>query len=236
MTVTKEIMQDLINDIKKGPYTIIAVRRKVFKRLRLNDFVPADLCETMYKIITLFYDKNGLGYDGIMQEIRDRMDLYILIDGGMIVKDFMKHKPEKTDIYDKENKISYEKKTGCGDWLRSEKYVDFNDIIAEYKRKKTRIRWDYDFIPSSDTMTGIKSMKDNAIPNKNDKQPAKQYEIHIHIDTTYKKLFEYMETYPKGIQSFFKLSVRSIAGVTVYQMQSIKNSKRKVEFLQAFKG
>lgn len=225
---------------------IKAFRSCFFRHFFLSDKVPSSLVPTFIRFSEKFYDKSSVGYTGIIEEIADRVILYSEIDGFVLVREFLKHGEGKTDIYDKENRTSYEKKTGCGDWLRSEKYNTFEEVIQEYRRKRTLIRWDYDYIPTSEDMTGKKSVnkswteedkakaQERTKTKKNgEKVVNKQYEIHIHIETTYKNLLDYMDTYPAGLKTFFKESKRSgVAGVYVWELQTLKNSKKKIDFLQ----
>lgn len=222
-------------------------RKTFFRHFLLSDKVPENLVSVFVRFAENFYDKASTGYAGIMAEIDDRVSLYSAIDGTVEIREFLKHADGQTDIYDKDEKISYEKKTGCGDWLRSEKAHSFEEVIAEYSRKRTLIRWDYEFTPDSATMDGKKSVKKTlpeeekeTLQEKKKKAdhetlvPNKQYAICIHIETTYKKLFAYMATYDGGLKTFFKESKRSgVAGVRCWQMQTIKNSKKKIAFLEA---
>lgn len=243
-------VQEIVNGVKNnsGSYEeqIKAYRACFFHHFLLSDSVPSSLVKAFIRFSKNFYDKHSTGYNGIIEEIKDRVTLYSDIDGYVFIREFLKHGDGQTDIYDKEERISYEKKTGCGDWLRSEKNSIFDEVIKEYCRKKTLIRWDYDFIPSSADMNGKKSInnkfteeqkaqkQERTKTKKNgEKVVNKQYEIHIHIETTYKKLFDYMASYPAGLKTFFKESVRSgLAGVYVWELQTIKNSKKKIDFLQ----
>lgn len=219
-----------------------------FHNFLLSDLVPAKLVPTFVKFAENFYDKSSFGYHGIIEEIKDRVDIIALNHGQVPVREFLKHGDGQTDIYDSVERISYEKKTGCGDWLRSEKSTTFEEIIAEYCRKRTLIRWDYDFVPDSEDMNGKKSVnkywnnekkrlaQERTNKTKKDGTPIinKQYEIHIHIECSFRQLFDYMATYPKGLSTFFKESSRSgKAGVYCWEMQTLKNSKKKIEFLQA---
>ena len=219
-----------------------------FSHFLLGDSVPNTdgLVERFQQYAEMFYDPSALGYNGIIYEIKKRTSLYAENDGFVSVREFLKHEDGKTDYYDGINRKAYEQKTGTGDWLRSEKSCTFSDIIKEYRRKRTLICWDYDFIPESEDMNGKKcvnkywsnekkqSAQERTNKTRKDGTPIinKQYEIHIHICTSYAKLFDYMETYGKGLETFFKESVRSgVAGVYVWEMQTIKNSKKKIDFL-----
>ena len=243
-------VQSIINALKKDGASsdelLKAFRSCFFHHFRLSDSVPAKLVPVFVRFAEKFYDSSALGYNGIIEEIKDRTEMYALIDGKVLVREFLKHGDGKSDFYDKENRTSYEKKTGCGDWLRSEKSFTFEEVIEEYKRKRTLIRWDYEYTARVDGMTGKKSVNNNLTDEEKQKAQErikkhkdgtpivnKEYSICIHIETTYKKLFEYMETYPAGLKTFFKESKRSgIAGVFVWEMQTIKNSKKKIDFLQ----
>jgi hypothetical protein len=236
-----------VQAVKTHDEKIKAFRSVFFHHFHLSDSVPVSLVPTFVNFAKKFYDTASTGYNGIIEEITDRVYLYSDIDGSVLVREFLKHGDGKSDFYDKENRVSYEKKTGCGDWLRSERYDTFDDVIEEYRRKKTLIRWDYDFVPASDDMTGKKSvnnkytdeqkaiLQERTKTKKNgEKVVNKQYEVHLHIETSYKNFFDYLSTYPAGIKTFFKESTRSgVAGVFVWEMQTIKNSKKKIAFLQA---
>ena len=246
-------VQPVITEAKKSGLStdekIKLYRSVFFHNFRLSDTVPSSLVNAFFRFAEKFYDKSSFGYDGIMEEIKDRVYLYSSIDGFVAVREFLKHGDGKTDIYDKKERICYEKKTGTGDWLRSERFDSFDDVIMEYRRKRTLIRWDYDFVPASEDMSGKKSVNKNlseeekAVKQERTKKTKKdgtkivnkQYEIHIHIETSYKNLFDYMATYPAGLKTFFKESSRSgIAGVFCWELQTIKNSRKKIEFLQHF--
>jgi len=213
------------------------IRCLFFRHFHLSDNVPAELVPDFIKVASVFYNRESLGYNGIMEEIKDRTELYSMIAGHVEIREFLKHGEGKSDFYDRENKISYEKKTGCGDWLRSERSATFEEVIAEYKRKKTLLRWDYEYKANKEGMNGAKTVKkgEEEAKRKEGKKPAKEYDISIHIETTYKAFFDYLATYPKGIGTFFKESTRSgVAGVYVWELQTIKNSKKKIEFLQNY--
>ena len=245
--INEETVLSFVNDYRKQiatakkngtPYgeRLSLFRHIFFSYFRLSDTVPFEMVEMFQSFAEKFYDRESLGYDGIIAEIKDRTEMYSVIDGYVAIREFLKKPEGKTDIYDKENRVCYEKKTGCGDWLRSERSTTFEEVIEEYKRKRTLIRWDYEYTARPDGMTGKKSVKDGEPEQERTKKnPSKEYSINIHIETTYRKLFEYMETYPTGIKTFFKESSRSgVAGVYHWEMQTIKNSKKKIAFLQGF--
>ena len=71
----------------------------------------------------------------------------------------------------------------------------------------------------------------------NPKKSVYQYPVNIHIETSYKTLFQYMDLYPAGIKTFFKESTRTEEnGYTthIWQLQTIKNSKKKIAFFEHF--
>ena len=204
-------VRDLFDKSDKSPESM---RKAFFSVIRMYDKVPSDLVPIVLKFASLFYDKSGIGYHGVIAEISDRVSLYADIDGYVFAKEFLLHRAGNSDIYDKENRISYEKKTGCGDWLRSENPV-FAEVIKEYERKKTLIRWDYDFEIES---------------KKNGKE-----RFSIHIETTFKKLFTFLSEFEGGFDTWWKENGRSgKAGVYVWEMQTIKTSRKKAVYLTTF--
>lgn len=239
-TVTHESIYKAWAQIKPVQNDPSKVRPLFFSFFRKNDVVPADNVALFRRLASLVYDKNSAGYKGIIKEVRDRVELYADIDGQVLVKEFFVHADGLTDFYDSENRIAYEKKTGCGNWLYSEKYVELNDVIEEYKRKRRLLRWDYDFKPVSERCEGGKDLKNEngereKVFGMENRKSQKQYELHIHIETTYKRFFEYLALYPSGVKTFFKYNaVKSQYGTTVYDLQTIKTSQKKIAFLQAF--
>lgn len=204
-------VRDLFDKSDKSPESM---RKAFFSVVRMYDKIPADLVPVVLKFACLFYDKSGIGYHGVIAEISDRVSLYADIDGFVYAKEFLLHKAGKTDIYDKENRTGYEKKTGCGDWLRSENPV-FSEVVKEYERKKTLIRWDYDFVIES-------------------KKHGKE-KFSIHIETTFKRLFAFLADFDGGFETWWKENGRSgNAGVYVWEMQTIKTSRKKAVYLLTF--
>ena len=57
-------------------------------------------------------------------------------------RSFFTRQQGKVDI--KSDGISYEKKTGAGDWLHSKKYDTWQDIIDEFRAKTSWIIWETD--------------------------------------------------------------------------------------------
>ena len=120
----------------------------------------------------------------------------------------------ETDTYDSDNRVSYEEKSGVGDWLRPKNAVTFDDTIQEYERKKTLIRWDYSF-----TMKTKKAGKQT---------------YHIYIVTSYKKLFAFLRTYNGELKTWFTPNTKSDLLAPVWKMQEVKTSKKKADFLLTF--
>lgn len=217
-------------------------RKLFFSSFRLSHAVPASLVPFFLKVSAKFYDKSDFGYNGIMEEIKDRAEIMVKNNGYVLVRDFLKHGEEETDFYDSSIRTAYEKKTGCGDWLTSTESTTFEEIIKEYSRRRRLIRWDYDYIPKTGKMTGKKSVdktlseEEQKVKQERTKKKAQnEFPVHIHIETSYKRLFEYMATYPAGLKTFFKESIRSgVAGTYIWELQTIKNSKRKIAFLENF--
>lgn len=204
-------IRDLFDKSDKSPESM---RKAFFSVVRMYDKVPSELVPVVLKFACLFYDKSGMGYHGVIAEIADRVALYADIDGFVYAKEFLLHRAGKTDIYDKENKAGYEKKTGCGDWLRSENPV-FTEVIDEYKRKRTLIRWDYTLEIES-------------------KKHGKE-KFSIHIETTYKKLFAFLADFKGGFDTWWKENSRSgKAGIYVWEMQNVKTSRKKILYLLTF--
>lgn len=208
--------------------------------------VPDDKIPFFYRISERFYKSTGNGYGGIMKEITDRIEISKWTGKPLKVNDFLKHTNTETDLFDPSIHKALEKKTGCGDWLIDKNATTLEKAIAIYKRKKRLLRWDYDFIPSETEMNGKKSVNKNlskeeqekAQERLNPKKAGKQYPIHIHIETTYSRFFEYLALYPSGIATFFKLSTRTTdengCATCIWQLQTIKNSKKKIAFLEHF--
>ena len=226
--------------------------RAEFRFLFLDTFivshiVPVNLFNMFRKFAAFFYDKESDGYRGIMAEIDDRMEISKRTGRPMLVNDFLKHTDKDTDFYDPSINKAFEKKTGCGDWLVDKNATTLDKALQIYKRKRRLLRWDYDFVPETAEMNGKKSVnnklseEDKAIKQErsNPKKVGTQYPIHIHIETTYKRFFDYLSLYPSGIETFFKLSSRMKkdddgTAYYVWQLQTIKNSKKKIAFLEHF--
>lgn len=154
------------------------------------------------------YDREGLGYNGIKSEILARCEYLKRIP----VVHWFKHKDGQADMT--YNKKRAEHKSGCGAWLNSRVTTDLDQIRMEYEQTGEYIVWDYDHLP---------------IPGrKNDN------EIHIHIACTWRQFFKYLDTYSAGYRTFFKYNVSKSQqeGRAVWEMNTLRSSKKKIEFLE----
>ena len=247
VATVQKIIADMKADKASTEEKIKAFRACFFDSFRLSDSVPAPLVPAFIRFAEKFYNPASTGYNGIIAEIRERVTLYADIFDSVQVREFLKHGDGKTDIYDSDNKIPYEMKSGCGDWLRSERFDTFEDVLQEYRRKRTRLLWKYSYVARPEGMTGKKSVNNSLTDEEKAKAQEstktrkdgtkivnKEYSINIDIDCSYREFFDYLATYPAGIKTFFKESKRSgVAGVFVWELQTIKNSKKKIDFLQA---
>ena len=215
-------------------------RTVFFNHFKSGYIVPVEMFPFFLKCAKKFYNPDSTGYNGIISEITERIRIAEKNGKTLFISDFLKHIGTKTDLYDSAIRKAYELKTGCGDWLVSRDAITLEQVITEYTRKTRLIKWDYVFVPEDKHMTGRKSVSEGnetGAQKSNPKKIGYQYPINIHIETTYRKLFEYMRLYPAGIGTFFKESVRTdYNGNTthIWQMQTIKNSKKKIAFLEHF--
>lgn len=220
-TITKKTLQIIMDEIKASNRKYLTARAIIFNHVSKSDIVPLELCDTFKKIIFRFYyDKTGYGYNGIINEVEKRLYTMKRTEktkniGGVPVKEFLLHTMKETDTIDTDNHIGYEEKSGCGDWLRSES-PDFETVIKEYSRKKTRIRWDYTFT--------VETKKEGI------------QEYSVYIDTTWKNLFRFLSEYnDKGLKTWFKENAKSgLSGLYIWEMNTIRTSRAKAEYLVTF--
>lgn len=220
MLITRPIIENIIDTLNpiKNPSD---ARNVFFSLVKKTDIVPEEFATVFIKIVvSRLYDKGGKGYKGVVNEIVKRIETIrftekIIRMGGIPVEEFFLHKQGKTDTIDFDNHVGYEEKSGCGDWLRSTKPF-FDEVIKEYRRKKTKIRWDYSFT--------VKTKK------------AGTQNYHIFIETSYSQLFDFLSEYPKGgLATWFKENSRSGEfGLFVWELQTIKTSKVKADYLQTW--
>lgn len=219
MIITKEIIESIIAAI--NPINNPSEARKVFFTLvKKNDIVPEKYATPFAKIVvSRLYDKSGKGYKGVINEVTKRLDTIRYTDkiqalGGIPVKEFFLHKQGETDTIDFDNHCGYEEKSGCGDWLKSHNPI-FEEVIKEYRRKKTRIRWDYSFT--------VKTKK------------AGIEKYHIFVESTYCEFFDFLATYDKGFSTWWKENSKSgETGLFVWELQTINTSKTKADFLKGW--
>lgn len=179
-----------------------------------KETIPSELFKTCFSFSLACYDENGKGYHGIKYEIAKR--LQFARDTGvneLPLSDFFKHTAKEYDIYDEENDTGTEIKTGCGNWLYSN-FSELDKIREEKEKSNERINWHYHYTKKND----------------------KEFSFTIVIETDWKHFFRYLDEYEKGYASFFKYnkaqSVKS--SCTVYEMNTLKTSKKKVRFLRNF--
>ena len=216
--ITKDTVKKLVVSVKTAQYEKGSPEMKnlIFSIINRNDYVPVSLVPYVEKVfIGFYYDKSGFGYNGVKNEIHKRIETIMYTEKaqekGICVADFLLHKQGKTDTYDSDNKVCYEEKSGCGNWLYSENPV-FDEVVKEYRRKRTLIRWDYTFIVET-------------------KKEGKQV-YHIFIETTFARLFDFLSDFEKGFATWFKENSKSgLTGLYCWEMQTIKTSKKKADYL-----
>lgn len=215
-TIDKLTLQSVIDEVKATARNHEDVRRIVSAKIALTDLIPAKYANTVLKLTKLMYDPADKGRNGKHLEAADRIEIMVYCEGAEEIpfREFFAHKHDTTDLYDHDVRTGYEKKTGTGDWLYFEE-DDFDACIRMYARKRTKIRWDY---------------------VREDKG------INIHIETSYRKFFKYLEAYnpDKGLATWFVKSSRTHgAGMSlqyIWKMQEIMTSKKKIAYLNGWKG
>lgn len=244
-TITAEMLRTF-NELTKNNPSKGNFRFAFLDTFPVSAIVPPEKYNLFRRIAAFFYDKESDGYKGILAEIDERISISRKTGRPLKVNDFLKHTDKETDYYDPSIRKSFELKTGCGDWMIDKNGTTLDKIIAIYTRKRRLIHWKYDFEPEGKYMNGKKSVKEGNETDAERSNPKKagiQYPIHIDITASYKKFFDYLRLYPAGIQSFFKLSSRckyeedeegNVICSYVWQMQTIKNSKKKIAFLEHF--
>lgn len=215
-TIDKATIKTIVREIKLSAHNYDDVRNIVNPRIKLCDLIPAEYAEVMLKVTRLMYKPTDKGRKGKHDEAIDHVYNMIDCNGAEFIpfREFFAHKHDKTDLYDPSVKTSFEKKTGTGDWLYCEE-DDFDTCIKKYRRKKTLIRWDY---------------------VREDKG------INIHIETSYKKFFDFLIAYnpEKGLSTWFVKSSRThgegLNEEYIWKMQEIYTSKKKIAYLHSWKG
>ena len=218
MRITIEQLQTLRADIVRRGWTDnsnpdhrLQVRLAIQSTFQPSDYVMKD-DEPARKLalgLALFtYDREGLGYNGIKTEVLARCEYLKRIP----VIHWFKHTAGVADMT--YNKRKAEHKSGCGAWLYSRTSTNLDEIRAQYEESGEYIVWDYDHTP---------------VPGRKNDNP-----VHIHIACTWRQFFRYLDTYPAGYRTFFKYnSLKSQQeGQAVYELNTIRTSKKKIAFLE----
>lgn len=194
------------------------IRDIIWSHINKTDIVPPKHYQNMKKVFfNYYYNTNGKGYKGIKNEVNKRIRTMeftekTLAQGGIPVEDFMVKKLGDTDTIDTDNHAPYEEKSGCGNWLYSDNPF-FDEVIQEYRRKRTKIRWDYSF----------------TIETK--RNGTETY--HFYVVTTYARFFDYLKGYNGSLDTWFKENKRSgKAGTYIWELQNIVSSRKKAEYLK----
>jgi len=188
------------------------IAKALFRHIKKTDYIPYTLVAPVLKVVSLFYDKKGTGYNGVMKEIQYRVCWYGAVNDKVLFSDFFLHTKSQKDV--KKEGRAMEIKTGCGNWLYGTTH-DFNAIIRNYSRRKELIHWDYKF-----TVETKKAGKEN---------------YHIQIETEWKTLFAFLRDFNGELKTWFKENAKSGEhGTFIYEMQTIKTSKKKADYLKTF--
>lgn len=188
------------------PEDRLILRNTIFSVME-NDYVISGEkdCDTMKKIALSCYDKSGKGFHGIAIEVSER----IKARKWLYASDLFKS-TDGFDFYINSKKV--EQKSACGAWLYSHGSLD--EARKEYEKSGEYIKWDYIYHAKNE----------------------KEFSFAIHIFCTWRQFFRYLDTYENGYKTFFKFNkIKSqTTGINVYEMNTLKTSKKKVEFLRRF--
>jgi hypothetical protein len=179
-----------------------------------KELIPVELFETVCKFSLSCYNPEGKGYNGIKTEIIERIKFSKDVGlNSLPLSDFFKHTAKEEDIYDFDNDKGIEVKTGCGNWIYSN-YRDLSKARKELEDTNNNLLWKYHYTRKTEN----------------------EFSFTIHIATDWKTFFAYLDTYPKGFETFFKFNrVQSEkCGCCVFEMNTLKTSKKKVRFLRQF--
>lgn len=188
----------------------LSFRNLMFDRIE-EKLIPVEL----FKIVSSFslscYDREGKGYNGIKQEIMERLNIANNANIPLPLIDFFKHPASIADFILNDNDI--EKKTGCGNWFYS-RYRDLNKVREETEETEAFIKWDYTYQKKKDG----------------------EFSFSIHIFTDWKTFFSFLDEYDRGFASFFKYNKKQSikSGCNVFEMNTLKSSKKKVKYLRSF--
>lgn len=202
-----------VSDVKEA-------RNVFFGIVKMSDIVPEKHSDVFAQIVLRkLYDKTGKGYKGVVNEVTKRLDTIrytekIIKLGGIPVREFFLHKQGMTDTVDFDNHSGFEEKSGCGNWLSSGN-ASFEETVKMYRRKRTKIRWDYTFTVET--------------------KKAGKEEHHIFIETTYAQFFDFLADFKKGFDTWWKENSRSgDSGLYVWELQTINTSKTKADYLETW--
>lgn len=213
--VTKEQIMEIVSQIKSTAKSASDCRRIVFSSINAEDVIPSSLVPAMQKIIKLCYSNKGKGYNGVITEIIERTNLYNDTDNAVKVKEFRLHSLGKKDMIDKVEHISYEVKSGAGNWLYSHN-PSFTATVQNYRRRKEYIKWNYTF--------SIETKKNGSET------------FNVDITCPWAVLFDFLSDYPQGgFSTWWKENSRSgNNGLYVWEMQTVKTSRKKALYLTTF--
>ena len=137
---TLKLMQAIIDTYSEADYLEV---RKAVDALDIgkNTIVPAEAMNTACALRWLMYNPADFGRNGKVSEFEYRVDCW-LENGRKYChwRELVARKTGKADANRNE-----EHKTGAGDWLRSQRYCEFEDILDEYAKKQTYIVWRTDY-------------------------------------------------------------------------------------------
>lgn len=180
-----------------------------------DELIPVKLFSPCASFSLATYDKNGKGYKGIAFEVKKRLQ-FATDTGieGLPLKDFFKHSNKESDLYDEENGTDTEFKSGCGNWFYSS-HKDLDKIREEKIKSGELINWKYHYTRKKES----------------------EFSFTIVINTDWYHFFRYLDEYPLGYKTFFKYNeIQSLkSNCNVFEMNTLKTSKKKVRFLRAFK-
>ena len=189
-----------------SPADRLSLRNAIFSHMK-DDYTVTGTAtaEKLVKLALACYDKTGTGYNGIKMEVLERYHNR----KRLFVADLFKSTSD-FDLYI--GRKQTEKKTGCGNWLYG--HGSLAEVREQYEKTGNYIKWDYHYIAKNE----------------------KEFNFDIHIFATWRQFFRYLDTYPNGYETFFKYNKEQSekTGTNVYEMNTLKTSKKKVAFLRNF--
>lgn len=213
MRLTRENIEEIRNAVIGIPaHNYIEVRKAVNALLNVNDEIPIEYIGIMFKIRHLMYNPADTAIKGKETEVKDRLTLW-RDSGKKYIKwlEFSAHDRRRKDIVDTDNGISWDVKTTVagGDFLYSKTSKDFYHVVNCYRQRKEWINY-------------------------------KNTEYGIDIMCPWSVFFDYLIAYnpAKGLETWFNTKKSRYNGETketVFQMQVVRTSKKKLAYLKAFK-